>query len=197
MRAGELSDVVAIPTSLRTETQARGLGIPLVSLATHPALDVAIDGADAVDERLNLIKGGGGALLREKMVEVCAAKFVVIVDESKLCGGLGPSFALPVEVTPFCHEHTTRAIAALPALAGAEARLRVGDVANNKADGTAPAKTDNGNHIVDLFFAEPIADPAAAARELDALVGVVEHGLFCGMASEVIVAGANGIFTKK
>merc|ERR1712157_670026 len=116
LKSGELKDILAIPTSVRTKEQAESLGIPLVTLDTHSKLDVAIDGADEVDPDLNLVKGGGGALLREKMVETCADKFIVIVDESKLCRGLGPEFPVPVEITPFCHEHTIRKVANLPAL---------------------------------------------------------------------------------
>merc|ERR1712050_401645 len=97
---------------------AEALGIPMATLDTHSDLDVAIDGADAVDPNLNLVKGGGGALFREKIVELCAKKFIVIVDESKLCDALGPSFPIPVEIVPFCHEHTVRTISNLPALAG-------------------------------------------------------------------------------
>jgi len=193
LKAGELTGIRAIPTSVRTEEQARSLGIPLITLDDLPSgakLDVAIDGADAVDPALNLIKGGGGALLREKMVEVQAKKFVVIVDDSKLCPGLGPSFALPVEITPFCHKCTLNTLAALPSVAGCDARLRLGSASNNKPDGDAPAVTDNGNYIVDLWFDAPIADPIAAAAEIKSTVGVVEHGLFCGMAAEAIVAGA-------
>ena len=168
LASGELERVVGVPTSVRTQEQAESLGIPLATLDEQPRLDVAIDGADAVDPQLNLIKGGGGAHLREKMVEKNAAKFVVIVDESKLCSGLGPSFALPVEIVPFCSKCTLRTIEALPSLAGCEARLRLGSSANNKVDGEEPAVTDNGNYIVDLFFKEPIADPAEAAREVRA-----------------------------
>lgn len=110
LKEGKLKDIVAIPTSIRTKEQAESLDIPLVTLDTHSELDVAIDGADEVDPDLNLVKGGGGALLREKMVEVCAKKFIVIVDESKLCDGLGPGFPLPVEITQFCWEHTMRKV---------------------------------------------------------------------------------------
>merc|ERR1712048_463313 len=100
LKSGELKDIVCIPTSVRTKEQAEKLGIPLTTLDTHSKLDVAIDGADAVDPKLNLVKGGGGAHFREKIVEARADKFIVIVDESKLCDGLGPSFAVPVEIVP-------------------------------------------------------------------------------------------------
>ncbi len=192
LKSGELKDIVCIPTSERTREQAESLSIPLCTLNEKSHLDVAIDGADAVDPNLALIKGGGGALLREKMVEVMAKKFICIVDDSKLCKALGPSFALPVEIVPFCHEHTLRVIAALPELAGCRAVLRTGDCSNNKPDGDKPAVTDNGNYIVDLFFDTPITDVAAAARALKTTVGVVEHGIFSGMVAQVIVAGADG-----
>jgi len=197
LKSGELKDIVAIPTSKRTKEQAEGLGIPLATMDSHPVVDVAIDGADAVDPALNLIKGGGGAHFREKIVEASAKTFVVIVDESKLFSGLGPGFPLPVEIVPFCHEHTARQIEALPALAGAKAVLRRGSAANNKRDGDEPAVTDNGNYIVDLQFDEPIKDPLAAAAQLKATIGVVEHGLFCGMATSVVVAGKDGVYEKK
>merc|ERR1712210_419399 len=112
------NNIVAVPTSIQTRNQAERLGIPLTSLNDIIKVDVAIDGADVVDPDLNLVKGGGGALLREKMVEFNADKFIVIVDESKLCQGLGPGFPLPVEITPFCHEHTRRVVESLPAMAG-------------------------------------------------------------------------------
>ena len=132
--------------------QALSLSIPLVTLDTHSSLDVAIDGADSVDPSLNLVKGGGGALLREKMVEVCAEKFIVIVDESKLADGLGPSFPVPVEITPFCHLHTLKTVEGLSGCKGAKAILRMGSSSNNQNDGDEIAVTDNGNYIVDLHF---------------------------------------------
>lgn len=193
LASGELKDVICIPTSERTREQAESLNIPLCTLNEKSELDVAIDGADEVDPALALVKGGGGALLREKMVEVMAKKFIVIVDESKLCKGLGPGFPLPVEITPFCHMHTLRTIAKLPALAGCEAVLRMGSSSNNKNDGDNIAVTDNGNYIVDLHFKTPIADPVAAASQLKNTVGVVDHGLFVGMSYQVIVAGKDGI----
>ena len=163
LKSGKLKDIIAIPTSVRTKEQCESLGIPLTTLGTPESrfskLDVAIDGADAVDPALNLVKGGGGALFREKIVEECAEKFIVIVDESKLCDGLGPGFPLPVEIVPFCYEHTMNAIAALPSLKGCEAKLRLGNVATgSKVDGDKPAITDNGNYIVDLHFSSNLID---------------------------------------
>jgi len=196
LKSGELRDIIAIPTSVRTKEQAESLGIPLATLDTHSQLDVAIDGADAVNPRLQMVKGGGGALFREKIVEARAKKFVVIVDDSKLCKGLGPTFPVPVEIVPFCYQHTARVIEALPALAGGKAVLRLGSSSNNKVDGDKPAITDNGNYIVDIHFKEPIANPAAAAQQLIETIGVVEHGFFIGMASVVIVAGKDGITVK-
>merc|ERR1712151_1397752 len=117
MKSGELKNIVGIPTSERTKEQAEKLGIPLATLDTHPKLDVAIDGADAVDPMLNLVRGGGGAHFREKIVEAASGKFIVIVDDSKLCDALGPTFPVPVEIVPFCHEHTARVVESLPALA--------------------------------------------------------------------------------
>lgn len=193
LASGELKDVICIPTSERTREQAESLNIPLCTLNEKSELDVAIDGADEVDPALALVKGGGGALLREKMVEVMAKKFIVIVDESKLCKGLGPGFPLPVEITPFCHMHTLRTVGKLSSLAGCEPILRLGSSSNNKIDGDEPAVTDNGNYIVDLHFKEPIKDPVAAANELKNTVGVVDHGLFVDMSYQVIVAGSDGI----
>jgi ribose 5-phosphate isomerase A len=184
LKSGELKDIVAIPTSERTREQAQSLGIPLCTLNEKSKLDVAIDGADEVDPQLALVKGGGGALLREKMVEVMAKKFIVIVDESKLCKGLGPGFPLPVEITPFCHEHTARTIAEIPSLAGCKAVIRMGSSSSNKPD---------GDYIVDLHFTSPIKDVVKAANDLKNTVGVVDHGLFVGMSYQVIVAGKDGI----
>ena len=197
LKSGELKDIIAVPTSVRTKEQAEELGIPLVTLDEESVLDVAIDGADDVDDDLNLVKGGGGALLREKMVEVRAKKFIVIVDESKIRSGLGPGFPVPVEITPFCCGHTLRRIAALPSLAGCKPVLRLGSSSNNKVDGDEPAVTDNGNYIVDLHFDAPIKDAVKAASDLKNMVGVVDHGLFIGMTTAVIIAGKEGISVKE
>lgn len=191
LASGELKDIVAIPTSIRTRDQAESLNIPLVTLDTHPKLDVAIDGADEVDPDLNLVKGRGGALLREKMVEMQADKFIVIVDDSKLVPGLGISGAMPVEVTPFCYEFNLKRLAELESVKGCEAKLRM-----SESDDTKPYVTDNDNYIVDLYFKDPIKDPVQAAKEFESLVGVVEHGLFLGMSTAVIIAGKDGIEVK-
>merc|ERR1719310_2258854 len=201
LKSGELKDIIAIPTSERTREQAEELGIPLTTLGTEASrysdLDVAIDGADEVDPNFNLVKGGGGALLREKMVEECAKEFIVIVDESKLCDGLGPGFPLPVEITPFCHEHTLRTIASLPSCEGCDAVLRMGSSSTNQPDGDEIAVTDNGNYVVDLHFKEAIKDAPTMASELKNTVGVVDHGLFCDMTTAVIIAGSDGISVKE
>jgi len=193
LKSGELKNVICIPTSERTKEQALSLNIPLVTLNEKSRLDVAIDGADDVDPLLSLVKGGGGALLREKMVEAVADKFICIVDESKLSKGLGPNFPLPVEITPFCYEHTRKVIESLPSVKGCKAVLRKGSTSNNKADGENIAVTDNGNYIVDLFFDAPLVDVRKANEELKKTVGVVETGLFVDMTHAVIVAGKSGI----
>merc|ERR1719246_401548 len=197
LASGELKNVICIPTSVRTKEQAESLNIPLTTLDAYSKLDVAIDGADEVDPQLNLVKGGGGALLREKMVEICADKFIVIVDESKLCDGLGPGFPIPVEITPFCHEHTMREVATLKSCDGCKPVLRMGSSSSNQPDGDEIAVTDNGNYIVDLHFEEAIKDARQMAKDIKATVGVVDHGLFCGMTTAVIIAGADGISMKE
>jgi len=120
------------------------------------------------------------------------------VDESKICDGLGPGFPVPVEITPFCHEHTMRTVAELPTCKGkCKPVLRMGSSSSNAPDGDEIAVTDNGNYIVDLHFTEAIADPPKMAQELKNVCGVVDHGLFCGMATAVIIAGKDGISVKK
>jgi ribose 5-phosphate isomerase A len=195
LSSGTLTDIKAVPTSIRTKEQAESLGIPLTTLDECSSLAVSIDGADSVDPSFNLIKGGGGALFREKLVEVASTKFVVIVDESKLVPNLGSHFPLPVEILPFCHTHTIRVIQDLPSVKQYNGKcvLRLGSSSNNKIDGDDIAVSDNGCYLVDIHFTEPITDPKALGRELIETVGVVEHGLFCNMADEVIVAGEDGV----
>ena len=188
----ELKDIVAIPSSVRTHEQAQSRGIPLTTLDDHPHVDVVIDGADEVDPALNLVKGRGGALVREKMLEQAAATFVCIVDDSKIVTGLGGSkLAMPVEIIQFCWKYNLERIRALPSVSGCDARLRmVGSCSE-------PFVSDNGNYIVDLFFQEPMQDPAKVAAELESVCGVVDHGLFLGMADVVIIAAPGGIVVKE
>lgn len=196
LNSGELKDIVGIPTSERTRDQAEGHKIPLCTLDdVDRPLDVAIDGADSVDRSLNLIKGGGGAMHRERMVEVASSKFIVIVDDSKLTPAMGAHFPLPVEISKFCHVHTIRQIEALPGVAEGKctAVLRRGDCSNNKKEPDAePAVTDNDNFVVDLHFEQDISDASGLAAQLLSVVGVVDHGLFVNMAQQVIVAGKDG-----
>ncbi|OAY42112.1 probable ribose-5-phosphate isomerase 3, chloroplastic [Manihot esculenta] len=190
LKSGQLSGIVGTPTSKRTEEQARSLGIPLSVLDDHPRLDLAIDGADEVDPDLNLVKGRGGALLREKMVEAASEKFVVVADETKLVTGLGGSkLAMPVEVVQFCWKHNLVRLKQLFNEEGCEAKLRLNEAGK-------PYVTDNSNYIVDLYFENPIKDAYGAGREISAFEGVVEHGLFLDMATAVIIAGKSGVEVK-
>ncbi|CAO2837063.1 unnamed protein product [Amaranthus hypochondriacus] len=190
LSSGQLTNIVGIPTSKRTEEQALSLGIPLSVLDDHPSIDLAIDGADEVDPDLNLVKGRGGALLREKMVEAASDKFIVVVDDTKLVDGLGGSrLAMPVEVVQFCWKYNLNRLQEIFKELGCEAKLRM------EGDGK-PYVTDNSNYIVDLYYSTPIKDAEAAGREISALEGVVEHGLFLGMATEVIIAGKTGVSVK-
>ncbi|CAH9113970.1 unnamed protein product [Cuscuta europaea] len=189
LSSGHLSNIVGVPTSKRTREQAASLNIPLSTLDDHPELDLAIDGADEVDPNLDLVKGRGGALLREKMVEAASNKFVVVVDESKLVSGLGGSgLAMPVEVVRFCWKYNLLRLREMFKDLGCEAVLRL--------DGDKPYLTDNSNYIVDLYFKIPIKDSHAAGKEISALEGVVEHGLFLDMATAVIIAGKEGVSVK-
>jgi len=166
--------IIGIPTSVRTADLARAVGIPLTTLDEHPEIDITIDGADEVDPKLNLIKGGGGALTREKVIATASKKMVVVADSGKIVRVLG-KFPLPVEVIAFARTVVERKIVSL----GGSPKLRV------KPDGGAYL-TDNGNEILDCSFGK-IADPPALALELSGTPGVVEHGLFIGLAKLAIV----------
>ena len=180
--AEERLQFTGIPTSERTAEQARSLKIPLTTLAEHSEIDLTIDGADEVERgTLALIKGHGGALLREKIVAAASKRMAVIADESKIVKRLGSIFSVPVEVVPFGWEATERQLQALKA----NPVLRLG------ADGK-PYITDGGHYIVDCAFG-PMPNPAKVARELDEVVGVVEHGLFLGFAEQVFVGGPGGV----
>jgi ribose 5-phosphate isomerase A len=174
--------IVGIPTSERTAEQARSLKIPLATLAEHTEIDLTIDGADEVERgTLYLIKGHGGALLREKIVAAASKRMAVVADETKLVERLGTHFAVPVEVVPFGWQATERKLRQL----GANPTLRLG------AD-KRPYVTDGGHYIVDCAYG-PMQAPKEVAHHLDHVVGAVEHGLFLGFASQVFVGGHGGV----
>lgn len=184
LESGEVTDIRGVPTSRHTEARCGELGIPLIELHEVDELDLAVDGADEVDPDLELIKGMGGALLREKLVAGAARKFVVIVDEGKLVRRLGSRSPLPVEVVPFAwriHLPFFRGLGAEP-------------VPREAAHGELFV-TDNGNHIVDLTFEGAIDDPRELENEIRHRPGVVASGLFLGMAHRVFVGGDEGVRT--
>lgn len=180
LEGGGLRDVLGIPCSTHVEEDARTLGIPLTTLEEHPVIDLTIDGADEVDDGLNLIKGGGGALLREKIVAQASQREIIVVDETKLSPALGTQWAVPVEVTPF----GWRSQAAYLETLGAEVSRRQDEVGS-------PFLTDQGNFILDCDFG-PLGDPASLAARLDGRAGIVEHGLFLGLATDVIIGTLQG-----
>jgi len=181
LRTGDLKNIVGIPTSIRTEQLARELNIPLCGFDAQPEIDLTIDGADEVDADLNLIKGGGGALLREKVVAQASRRNIIVVDESKLSPRLGTRWALPVEIIPFAANPEENFLRSL----GASVVLRL--------DGQGqPYKTDQHNYILDANFGE-MADPDRLAAKLNERAGIVEHGLFLGLAGDVIVAAQDEI----
>ena len=178
-------EVVGVPTSQRTAERARQLKITLTDLEAHPELDMTIDGADEIDPELRLIKGGGGALLREKIVASASRDMLVVADEAKCVEMLG-AFPLPIEIVPFGMAATLVQLERAIASAGAGGPLRL-----RKHDGR-PFVTDNGNHIVDASL-ERIAEPDRLAHEIARIPGVVEHGLFIDLASCAYVAGPAGL----
>lgn len=174
--------IVAIPTSEKSATQARNGGIPLTTFADHPRLDLTIDGADEIElGTLNLIKGLGGALLREKIVAAASERLIIVADEPKLVNQLGATAPVPVEVVPFGWETTTARLRRL----GTQPALR-------QDPSGQPFHTDGGNLILDCRFGS-IADPAALDQSIGQTIGVVETGLFTGMAQMALVADATGI----
>lgn len=178
LREGTLRDIVAVPTSRATEAHARSLDIPLAALDDVVELDLAIDGADEIDPRLDLIKGLGGALLWEKIVEFAAARLIIVADDSKLVQRLGEKAPLPVEVVPF----GARALLPFFRSLGADPHFRAQD------DGQ-PYITDGGHYIVDLRFDGGMRDAADVERALRTRPGIVETGLFLGMADVAVIAG--------
>lgn len=179
--------VIGVSTSERTETLCRELGVPMSALDETPELDLTIDGADEIDPELSLIKGGGGALLREKIVAFASARMIVIADKSKVVKHLG-AFALPIEVNRFGLKATMEAIRREFESLGLS-----GPLALRMKDGH-PFVTDGGHLIVDASFGR-IQDTRALSRALNDVPGVVEHGLFIGLADLAIVAGSSGIET--
>ena len=176
--------IVGIPTSQNTKHLAEQLGIPLTTLEENPNIDVDIDGADEIDPHLNLIKGGGGALLREKVIASASKRFVVVAESVKLVPHLG-KFPLPVEVIPFAEPLIQRRIEVL----GAKVSLRKYAYGN-------PYVTDEGHHILDCNFGE-ISDPPALNAKLHEIPGVVEHGLFIGLAEVAFVGRDGGVVQVK
>src|ERR1019366_6166994 len=179
-------DVICVPTSERTRTLAKLHSIPLATIDALPELDLTVDGTDEFDPSLRLIKGGGGALLREKIVAMASKSVIVITDSSKSVAMLG-KFPLPVEVNVFGLEVTKRMIISAAKATGCDGELRL-----RKTPGGQAFVTDNGHYIVDCFFGA-IPRPDALADRLAAIPGVVEHGLFIGIAKTVISAGPAGI----
>jgi ribose 5-phosphate isomerase A len=181
---GLLRDIRGVPTSIQSDRRARELDIPVISLADHPEPDVTVDGADEIDPRLELIKGLGGALLREKIVAQNSRKLIIIADAGKRVQRLGTKSPLPVEVIPFGHETQERFLAAL----GCTPAIR-------KAPDGRVFTTDNGNLIYDCRFTEGIKDASVLSEALGNRAGVVESGLFLGLATVAIVATDNSVET--
>lgn len=184
LHSGELRDIRCIPCSRQVAEDAQVLGIPLITFADVNAIDVTIDGADEVDPLLNVIKGGGGALTREKIVAQATRREIIVVDDSKLSPALGTNWAVPVEVVAFGWQTQQRFLEKLGAKVGM--RMQGGD----------PFVTDQGNYILDAAFG-PMDDPYSIARALDHQTGIVGQGMFLDMVHDVIVADASGIQHKQ
>lgn len=182
LRDGRLHDLIAIPTSNATAREAESWRIPLTTFDDHPQIDLTIDGADEVDPALNLIKGLGGALLREKIVAAVTKQFIIVADERKRVTQLGSRAPVPVEVVPFAQRPAADYLTSL----GAKVALRMDEA------GERPYYTDENNLILDCHFG-PIADPHALDAQIRRQPGVVEHGLFLGMAARAVIASASGI----
>lgn len=179
---GSLKDIVGIPCSKQVEGEAIDLSIPLTTLDEHPVIDVTIDGADEFDPACNLIKGGGGALLREKIVAQASKKEIIVADHTKYSRTIGTTWHVPIEVVPF----GCKTLFPFLSLLGGNGTIR------QKKDGTGDFITDQGNLIIDWRFG-PIPEPATLAAALKQRTGIVEHGMFIGLVTEVIMAGPQGI----
>ncbi len=183
VRAG--LDIVGIPTSAGTEKIATAQQIPLVTLATHPSIDLTIDGADEVDKDLNLIKGGGAALVREKIIANASKKILIVVDESKVSRVLGTTFPLPVEIVQFGWEATQTEVNRICG----KSTLRVASTQDGRQN---PLITDNGNYILDCPF-DGIRIPEKIELQLNNIPGVVENGIFVNRADTIIIGTPSGI----
>jgi ribose 5-phosphate isomerase A len=179
-RVGAGLSVVGIPTSEASAVMARQVGIPLTDFSSHSDIDVTVDGADEVSPDLELVKGLGGALVREKIVAKASRRVVIVVDEAKLVERLGSRAVIPVEVIPFAADLVMRRLASW----GGEPRIR-------QKEGK-PFVSDNGNLVVDWKHG-PIEQPSALEKQIKEITGVVDSGLFCGIADAVIVSGENGV----
>ena len=175
--------IKGIPTSVHTKRIANEEKIPLTTLEENPEIDITIDGADEVDSNLNLIKGGGGALTREKIIAFNSKKVIIVIDDSKVVKALGIDFPLPVEVTKFGWTSTKKTLEKL------DCNVELREIMENE-----PFITDNGNYILDCEF-EKIDDPPQLEMDINIIPGVVENGLFIGLVDEVIVGGKQGILT--
>jgi len=176
-------EVVGTPTSLQTEELARSLCIPMKDIDDLERLDIAIDGADEIDPNLDLIKGMGGALYREKVVARLARRFVIVADRSKLVKKLGTLSPLPVEVARFGASHAVRALSIIEGVCSARFREKEGKRVH----------TDNGNYVVDLKFGNGIDDPSRTRSEIENIEGVLTCGLFLGMATDAVVADGSSV----
>jgi ribose 5-phosphate isomerase A len=185
--AAKKVSVKVVPSSYQAYQLAVEFKIPLTNLDLDPELELTVDGADEVDKDLNLTKGGGGALFQEKVVASASKKLIIIVDESKIVDKLASHFEIPIEVLPFSLGVVLRRIQAMgiaPTVRQAQKKM-------------GPIVTDNGNFILDLKFPEPISDPARVATDLKMIPGVIETGLFIGMADEVHVGKEDGVHILK
>ena len=177
------NDISVVPSSYQAYQLAISHGIPLTNLDQNPELTLTVDGADEVDKNLNLTKGGGGALFREKIVASASKKLVIIIDESKLVDKLASKFLIPIEVLPFSLGVVRRKIK----------NMGIEPIVREATKKMGPVVTDNGNFLVDLKFPKPIDNPAKVATDLKMISGVVETGLFIGMADEVHVGKEDGV----
>lgn len=185
LKTGELTNIYAIPSSISTQKLAENLEIPLLTFNEKQRIDLTIDGADEVDEHLNLIKGGGGAHLKEKILVQASDKFIVVVDESKISKKLGEKWRVPIEVIKFSYPVIKSFIESI----NGKPELR-------KLQDGSPILTDEGNYIIDANFGI-IKNPAELAEKLDSRAGIVEHGLFLGYVHKLIIAGKNGLSILK